>query len=61
MLPFIFYEVKHNNTIPLLENNKIADISYSTWEDANASKFISISTNFILTSDKNKQGSLASL
>lgn len=56
--------MKHNYyVIPSLENNKTADISYPTWQDANVGTFffLSLLTIFILASDKDKQDSLASL
>lgn len=39
---------------------KNVGICFPTWQDANAGTFIWVSTNSILTSDKGKQGSLAS-
>lgn len=63
--PLGFYKMKHNYyVIPSLENNKTADISYPTWQDANVGTFfffLSLLTIFILASDKDKQDSLASL
>lgn len=42
-----FCKMKHNYyVIPSLENNKTADISYPTWQDANVGTFFFFSFTF---------------